>query len=170
MTTATQVKPVTDVRILKTATCPSASGRSTLTYQLGCTPASDVVIRMWGNTRAGFFSKEWVSFAAIQRALSGKHEKSLTSFALIALFKGKSVNTPAFLFAALRNEGLVKPLKDTPRRCERTDHTNFVAGVKALMAAPVDAKVTPTKMPVKPKASAPAKKAPSKSSKSAKKR
>lgn len=59
-----------EMRILKTATCKSTSGKSTLTYQIGCTPDSTVHIRISKNSAAGFFNNEWLAINDIQKALA----------------------------------------------------------------------------------------------------
>lgn len=47
-------QPETEVRLLKIATCPSLSGRSTLTYQVFCSRAeSEVFIRVTQNSGNG---------------------------------------------------------------------------------------------------------------------
>ena len=99
------------VRILKVGSWHSLSGKSTLTYHIGCTAESDIQFRVYANTGAGFFSKEWLSLNTIQQAFA-KGGKSFTSYVLTPLFRGKSQNTPAFLMAALLEEGLIKPSKD----------------------------------------------------------
>ena len=136
------------IRILKITSCPSLSGRSTLTYHIGCTrqgmedgPA-DVLIRVFTNSAAGFFSNEWVALDLIQLQLAqARDEKSLTSHLLFPLFKGKSANTPAFLFAVLKSEGLVRAVKDVKRLYEVVDTSAFMAAFKALMTSSVDLQV-----------------------------
>ena len=49
-----------EMRILKSATCKSTSGKSTLTYQVGCLPDSTVHLRISKNSAAGFFNDEWM--------------------------------------------------------------------------------------------------------------
>ena len=39
-----------DIKVLKTATCPTLSGKSTLTYQIGLTPESVVHLRITKNS------------------------------------------------------------------------------------------------------------------------
>jgi hypothetical protein len=51
-----------DMKVLKTATCKTLSGKSTLTYQIGCSPESIIHLHIAKNTGAGFFSDEWVAF------------------------------------------------------------------------------------------------------------
>jgi hypothetical protein len=93
-----------DIRILKTGECLSRSGKSKLTYHIGCTPESEILFRIHANTGNGFFSNEWLPLKTILEQLS---KGSFTSFSLYPLFHGKSNNTPAFLLAVLLEEGLV---------------------------------------------------------------
>jgi hypothetical protein len=138
----------TAVRILKIASCPSLSGKSTLTYHIGCavngdgTCTDDIQFRVVDNTNIGFFSQEWLPLSVIQGEFD-KIEvgKTITSFLLHALFRGRSVNTPAFLFAVLLSEGLVQRAKDSTRRYDRIDTAAFMAKVQALIASGVDLKV-----------------------------
>jgi len=131
----------TTSRVLKIATCPSLSGKSTLTYHIGFSAESEIQFRVVANTNIGFFSPEWVAMRTIQNVFDEVPlEKTITSFLLHALFRGKSVNTPAFLFAVLMNEGLVKPAKDKQRQYERIDPKGFLLEVKVLIASGVDLK------------------------------
>jgi hypothetical protein len=120
-----------DFRILKIATCPSLSGKSTLTYHVGCEGTSGIRFRVYDNSGGGFWSKEWVSTDGIQRAL-GK-DPLITAASLNAIFSGKSANNAGFLLAVLKHEGLVGRSKEKPRCYERTESEAFVAEVKALM-------------------------------------
>ena len=128
--------PESAVRVLKTATCSSLSGKSKLTYNVGCTAGADIQFRVVENTGTGFFSQEWISLTAIRAAFArAKSDKAITSFLLHSLYQGKSVNTPSFLLAVLKNEGLVQP-STTTRRCQEcTDGVKFLAEVNALMAS-----------------------------------
>ena len=141
--------PETAIRILKVATCPSSSGKSKLTYQIGCavngdgisTAKSEVQFRICGNSSTGFFSQEWIPLSSIQERFARvPADKAITSHILNPLFQGKSVNTPSFMFAALHNEGLVCRSKTERRRYDRVDPKTFTSTVQALIAAPVKAK------------------------------
>ena len=123
------VTPESDIRILKVGSCLSVSGKSTLTYHIGCTAEADIQFRVYANAGAGFFSKEWLSLNTIQEAI----EKGGTSFALTSLFRGKSQNNTAFLLAVLLEEGLIKPSNDRRGGYECIDPSGFMAEVKALM-------------------------------------
>lgn len=124
------------IRVLKIATCPSLSGKSTLTYHVGCNGKSDIHFRIYANSGGGFHSNEWIAAKDIQRAL-GK-QPIVTFASLMSVFEGKSVNTAGFLLAVLKHEGLVGPSEEKPRCYVRTESEAFVAEVKALMQSAVD--------------------------------
>lgn len=136
MTEATD-KP--DIRVLKTSTCPSLSGKSKLTYEIGCGPASDLQLRVSKNSGTGYFSKDWVAWDRLTGVLNKNGSKPLTCHTLSPLFKGRSVNTSGFLLAALKNEGLVQPMENKPRCYELLDATAFLSEVQALLGAPATA-------------------------------
>lgn len=135
-------------RILKIATCPSLSGRSTLTYHIGCKRHGDSTeigtpfIRVYANSAAGLFSHDWVALDVIQQSFAdavGEHQ--ITARLLDPLYRGKSANSPAFLFAVLKGAGLIRLVEDTKRLFERVDPGVFIAEVQALMVSGVDLKV-----------------------------
>jgi len=131
---------VPSMRVLKVATCPSNSGKGTLTYHIGCTADQEICFRVTGNTGGGLFSPEWISLSAIQPAFE-QAPFPLTSYPLIKLYQGKSTNTPAFLMAALKSEGLVRNLEGKIRGYEITDSKTFIDEMNALMASDIDLKV-----------------------------
>lgn len=99
-------EPPTPIRILKIAACPSLSGKSSLTYHVGCTPNAEVTFRVFANSGGGFFSNEWVPLELVQQAFAKLPSAiGITAHLLGSLYLGKSVNTPSFLFAALKSEG-----------------------------------------------------------------
>ena len=134
-------------RILKIATCPSLSGRSTLTYHVGVhrSMEGEIVapfIRVYANSAAGLFSNDWVALDIIQQQFADAISKQpVTARVLDPIFRGKSANSPAFLFAALKGAGLVRLVEDTKRLFERVDPGVFIAEVETLMASGVDLKV-----------------------------
>jgi len=112
------VKPaVQSLRILKVGRCPTVSGKSTLTYHVGCTAESAIQIRLYANSGNGFLNQDWIPWTAIQERLKPQSgESTFTSQVLHALFRGKSLNSPGFLMAVLKAEGVVKP-SAVKRRC-----------------------------------------------------
>ncbi|MCP5313159.1 MAG: hypothetical protein H6955_06365 [Chromatiaceae bacterium] len=103
------------MQIIKKGKCPTLSNKSTLTYEIGRDEADHIHMRISSNTGGGFYSGEWVAVKDIEVALQ-KEPEAITSLALFRLFKGKSVNTPAFLLAALKAEGVVQAVKGRQRK------------------------------------------------------
>ncbi len=136
-----QEKPVAvpAIRVLKIASCPSLSGRSTLTYHLGISPDSDIKLRVFANSGGGFFSREWISLKAIQQIMEKRTAANpVVSSSFGGLFAGKSVNTTGFILAALKHIGLVMPIKGKPRCYEAVDSSSFMAELKALIESSVE--------------------------------
>ena len=125
-----------EVRVIKTATCKSLSGMSDLTYHLGVDAESNLLLRVFANSSSGYFSQEWVPFSAIKATLA--KAPNITSFSLRPLYVGKSTNSPGFLLAALKAEGLVKLKGEKERVYVALDSSLFMAGVTVLMEAKLD--------------------------------
>jgi len=102
-------------RIIKKGTCPTLTGKETLTYHIGCDEGDDdnaIYFRVIANSGSGFFNKDWLALADIQECFnSWPVDSTITSFTLWSLLKGKSSNTSAFILAALKHEGIVATLK-----------------------------------------------------------
>jgi hypothetical protein len=135
--TIIQVEPVStiqpdDIRIIKTARCPSSSGRSELTYQLGVDPVNTLYIKIHGNSNKGYFNDEWVGIQRILAKLS-EQRSSFSSFPLKSLFEGKSINTPHFLMAVLTAEALVVKDGENSRYFSLGDVDGFMARTQSLM-------------------------------------
>ena len=88
----------------------------------------------------------------IQQALS-KNPEEITSVALYGLFKGKSVNTPSFMLAVLKHEGMVRAKKGRQRKHELCDPKPFMDRIADLMSGKAKPKPTRKKAAVKKKAS-----------------
>lgn len=125
------------MRVIKIAACPTNSGRATLAYQIGCSSEHDIYFRVTANTGGGLFSPEWVSLKSMLETLEISR-KPLASFPLLGLLKGKSINTPAFLMAAMKSEGIVRSLEGKIRGYEIIDHEPFMVEMKGLIASDVN--------------------------------
>ena len=129
-------KEQSDMRILKKAACPTISSKSKITYHIGATPDNEIYFRIHANTGGGFMSQEWVSLKDILDVFGEVQEgQPITSFVLQPLFQGKSVNTPAFLVAALADEKLLRLLKGKKRGHVVMDPEGFNARMKKLMSS-----------------------------------
>lgn len=138
----TAINSTLSMRIIKITTCPTCSGKAQLTYHFGCTKDNQVHIRILENSGGGFFSEEWISLEATLTALD-KAPHPITAVPFINLFIGKSVNTPGFLLAVLKHEGLVKLLEGKVRGYEKLPTETFITEVTKLVASDVDLKYVP---------------------------
>ncbi len=125
--------PIHPKQIIKTSSCKALSGNGEIGYELSLDNKKSLHIRITSNTGGGYFSDESISMTEIESALLSQPDTSrLTSVALQPLFKGKSVNTPAFLMAALRNEGFIKTIGELKRFHQCIDAKSFKALIKKL--------------------------------------
>ena len=124
-----------EVRVLKTATCASTSGKSKLTYEVGCTPDSELHVRITANTGSGAISKNWVAFRAIREVLNGAPPGELTSGHMQKACAGQSANNAGFLLAVLMSEGLVRSSTSKRRAYECADDAAFDAAINAWKSA-----------------------------------
>ena len=142
-----------DIKVIKTASCDTLSGKSKLTYQIGCTPDKQIHLRISKNSGGGFFSDEWVSFDAVLDALNKlPKDTGISSYYLAHLFKGKSVNTPSFHLAALKHLKLIRPLPNNKRHHELVDPQAFLEQMDKLMSSKGTARKTSTKKTTSKKA------------------
>lgn len=119
-------------KILKTGQCKTLTNKGDLSYQIGCNDQSEILMRITSNSGAGWFSADWISLPSIMSAIQ-KAPRPLTSYALQSLFKGKSVNTAAFLLAVLKQEVLVTIDPDHPRCYKELAPDHFIADMKILV-------------------------------------
>lgn len=121
-------------RVIKIGTCSSLTGKGTLGYHISCNDQAEIYFRMASNSGGGYFSPNWISLVALLSAME-QAPKPLTSFALMPLFAGKSINTQSFLWAALLAEGLVKRDAENPRVYVACPLDTFQAEMDLLIAA-----------------------------------
>ena len=144
----TETEPVTDtetnpetspesgpeIRILKTASCRSLSGKSNLTFNSGCSPAGEIQFQVIANDGGGYFNDDWVAQSSIQAVLDKLPKGSpITSATFRAIYPSKSTNSPGFLAAILLHCGLLQPSKDKPRCYELGSPDKFISEVNALL-------------------------------------
>lgn len=138
------------VRIVKFCTCPSLSGRSELTYHIGCVGEA-IQLRVYQNSGKGYFNQEWIPFINITEVL--EHQDQITAPSLRSVFVGKSVNTAGFFLAVLKDLGVIE-ISQENRRCykpkkfesfEAETRQLIVSGVSIEVAEKSDIKPSPTK-------------------------
>ncbi len=129
------VEETSTVRIVKRASCPSVSGKSSLAYEVGVDEKTkDVQLRVVSNSGRGCFSQQWVKVDAI-RAHLDKAPKggTVTSYVLAPLFRGVSQNTAGFVWGVLLHAGFVTPSKEKKRAYDRADPKPFLEEIKSLV-------------------------------------
>lgn len=136
--------PDLSLSILKVATCSTLSGRSELTYHLARNSDAELLFRVVENTGNGQFNSDWIALAMIEKCWADHPtDKPLTSRILQPLFRGKSSNSPAFLFACLMAEGLVKAGAEKDSGYLLGDIEAFKQAMSASVAAGIDLSTMP---------------------------
>ena len=130
------------IRILKTGECPSLSGKSKLTYQIGSDTDNNVHVALTGNTGAGVFNKDWISLEEIHTMLANKEK--VTSGSLHELFDGRSSNSAGFFVAVLLKEGILK-VSPGDKHYNFVGQAEFGKIVKALLDSGASKKKTSKK-------------------------
>ena len=146
-----QEDPLDDsISVVKTATCETLTRKSRLTYQIGTLPDGEVYFRIHKNSGNGFFSREWIALADIQKAIAKiPAGKPVTAIVLVDLFTGKSVNTPGFLLAVLVQEQLLVPMQGKKRSHEAVSPTEFLEKVRQLVSGKSKPKAAPRRKSAK---------------------
>ena len=149
------------MRVLKIAPCSSLSGRSVLTYHVGCTAEGDIHLRVTQNSSSGVFDANWVPLAVIKRLiLDHPAEKPMSARVLSTVYAGRSSNSCGFLFGCCLAEGLVKPGAEKDSGYVIGDIDAFKQAITALitsdidLSAPVDVAVAADTPDTKPKRNA----------------
>lgn len=138
---------------VKSSTCKSLSCKSELSYHIAYDSDNEIYFRIVGNTGSGFYSCEWIALSAIEEVFEKRPPMAgITAFTLTNLFKGKSVNTPAFLLAVLKAEGLIQTLPDRKRACEPIPNSSFANDIYALVDAEANNTTKPSASKKKPRA------------------
>lgn len=114
-------------KIVRSGTCKSLSGGSTLTYNIGFNEEKGLMICVAENSGHGLFNKDWVSLREVETLLAETQEP-FASKALSPVFKGKSANSSGFLMAALLKEGLVVEPTSKGNRFVLADLAGGMAG------------------------------------------
>jgi hypothetical protein len=137
------------IRVLKAAACPSLSGKSRLTYEIGCSADNALQLRLTKNSGSGMFSKAWLPMEQLHALLQKNGGKPISFATLLPLFKGGSINTAGFVLAVLKHEGLVQAGGEKIRTYTLGDPARFFAEVQALMGAVPEPKKSGAKRPAK---------------------
>ena len=127
---------VEPIEVIYTGECLSVSGRSTLTYEVGRHATENTLhLRIANNSGKGMWCKDWASAEAIEKIVKGS--QALTAKSFHPLHVGRSINTGAFLKAAVGDLGLIRPNELNTRHHEHVPMATFEQAVMAHMKAEV---------------------------------
>lgn len=109
-----------NLKVLSENTCPSLSGKSTLSYTVS-TDGEEVYLLLTGNSNPGQFNVNApVSLTEIMKLLEKvSSSTNISSVHMSSLFRGASANNAGFILAVLMDLGLivlVDPVKPRSRR------------------------------------------------------
>ncbi len=155
--------PDNSITVIKTAHCPSLSGKSSLTYQVGFKPKEKgdpaLFFRIQSNTGNGYFSDHWVAATDLHDTIEQAPDNGLLcATSLLGLFQGKSINTSGFLLAVLKHEQLIDKSPRSKRYYERCNSDRFIAEVHTAIDNLQNGEVMPKPAKPAPKTTPSAKK------------
>ena len=118
-------KEIDLIKPMHAGSCPSISGRSTLTFAIGKHETEGTWhLRIVGNSGGGMFCDEWAPGLDIDAVVAGA--TALTSRSFDVLHPGRSINTAGFVLATLKHLGLIRTNAENSRHHEHVPTENFV--------------------------------------------
>jgi hypothetical protein len=135
------------IEVVHTATCPSVSGRSNLTFAVGRhIEDASLHLKIVSNDGGGKFYDGWAPGDQIDALVIGVNE--LTSKSFHVLHPGRSINTGGFVLASLKHLGLIRTNAENTRLHEHVPATTFTQMASAVMT-PVDPASTKGRKPLR---------------------
>ena len=129
-------KEIDLIRPMHAGSCPSISGRSTLTFAIGKHETEGTWhLRIVGNSGGGMFCDEWAPGLDIDAVIVGA--TALTSRSFDVLHPGRSINTAGFVLATLKHLGLIRTNAENSRHHEHVPTESFVK-VAMMTIDPID--------------------------------
>lgn len=160
MATKTTAARNDNIEVLLEQSCKTVSGKSDLIFNIGNDAENQLMLRIKSNSGGGYFADSWISIKTILDTLTRLETgNGFSSFALAELTEGRSANTPAFVAAALKALGILKPMEGKQRRYELGDVEGFLSKAKQLQSGKLPQQTSSGRKPAT-KAKAKAKAAP----------
>lgn len=129
------------LRVLKSASCPTLTGTSELSYHIAVNAEEVLYLKLSSNTGSGHFSDEWIAY---NDAKSAFPLGPTSSIPLRKLFKNKSLNSSGFLLAILLNLGIVEPVPGKLRRYQTCPDEAFLKLMDILIQSGEDLSIAHT--------------------------
>ena len=112
------------IEVIYEGECPSLSGRSTLSYNIGRhTEDGTLHLRISDNSGKGMWCKDWCSASAIQDVVLGEGELTAKNFNVLQ--PGRSINNSGFAMAILKDLGLIRANEENTRLHEHVPTMTF---------------------------------------------
>lgn len=136
--------PENTIQVIKEATCPTTSGKSTLGYQVGADESGEIFFKLISNTGGGFFTSQFFSYSRVLAVLETLPDgQPFSSFAMRSVIEsGRSSNNAGFTAALLLSEGIIELAPGKTRLFQTSEPSRFLDNVEQLRKK---AGVTPTK-------------------------
>ena len=126
-------------RTLRTASCLSLSGKSTITYGVSIGPDSKLFLQLVANTGGGRFNNEPVAYDDIRALLLQQpNGAEISSGTLASLYPGRSTNSKGFLLSVALAERLVRPVPNKEFRYECVNDADWLERIHALAQGPTE--------------------------------
>lgn len=129
--------PNTTYRLLKSNHAPKLGPRSTggITYVVLADEARQhLYLQITGNDGGGYWSREIVAVAEIERCLPEKADEPFPAKHLASAFTGRSSNNGGFLAAVLHHEGLLTLADGKDQRAAHVRAGDWSAWTAAMLA------------------------------------
>lgn len=131
------ITPNPTYRLLKSDHAPKLGPRSTggISYVVLADEARQhLYLQITGNDGGGYWSREIVALAEIERCLPEKADEAFPAKRLASAFTGRSSNNGGFLAAVLHHEGLLAFTDDKDQRAAYVRAGDWSAWTTAMLA------------------------------------
>jgi hypothetical protein len=126
-----------DLRIIKVGQCPTLSGRSTLTYEVGFDATSKIYFKLIANSAPGYFNSVPVALVDVEKVFAGVE---MVHSYMLRYLAGASSNSPGFVLALLKQEGIVMAMAGESKKYIKGDMAAFKADMQKRIAEIIDKK------------------------------
>jgi hypothetical protein len=140
--TSQQEEATVEMIVHYEAECPSLTGRSMLTYQLGRDPRdkeNTPLLRISHNSGRGMHFKGWAPVPHIEEILAKATD--ITARTLNEVHPNRSSNTGGFLVAALKDLGVVQAKEGNTRLHERVPGAGILKAIESRITDAAGAEV-----------------------------
>ncbi len=122
-----------NIQVLKEATCPTTSGKSTLGYQIALDKSGEILFKLISNTGGGFFTSKFFSYSSVVATLESLPDgQSFNVCHAISLKNGANSNNAGFATALLLSLGILELAPGKTRLFQASDPSRFLVSVEEL--------------------------------------